>query len=62
MNKFINMIKQLKDTISNVQEISENYVKNLPMYSVLQNKIDKVQNVNLKSIFFLILINNYYYR
>lgn len=37
------MIKELKDTISNVQDISENYVKNLPMYNVLQDKIDKVK-------------------
>jgi len=44
------MIKEIKDTIENLQDVSEDYIKKLPIYNIIHEEIEQVK-IKVKNIY-----------
>lgn len=46
------MIKELKDTIENLQDVSEDYINKSPIYNIIHEEIEQVKiKIKVKNIY-----------
>jgi len=43
MDKFMRAIEKLEDRINNIKDLTEDYIKSLPIYDMLRDQIEKVK-------------------
>jgi len=43
MDKFMKAIEKLEDTINNIKDLTDDYIKSLPIYDMLHDQIEKVK-------------------